>query len=274
MRVSGAPLLIEEFVCPAQDGFPLTAQIAGDAEAPALLLLQGQANSHRWWDGLREAFECSFRTVTMDYRGTGRSRGEVGPWTTTSFAVDAAAVLDRLGVDAAVVYGASMGGRVAQMFAANHPDRVTALVLACTSPGGIHAIERSQDIRRALARASSAERLQLLHDLFYTADWPRPPQESALLGDPSMSRQEAAAHLRASDQHDAWDVLPSIAAPTLILHGQDDRMTPVDNAALLAERIPDARLQVCPRGRHGFFEEFSSHVTPAVLGFLASQVAR
>ncbi|MFD2795243.1 alpha/beta fold hydrolase [Promicromonospora vindobonensis] len=258
----------------AADGFPLAVQTGGPQDAPALLLLQGQANSHSWWRGLRGAFEGSFRTITMDYRGTGRSRGEVGPWTTAGFAADAAAVLDHVGVDAALVYGTSMGGRVAQMLAVDHPDRVTAMALACTSPGGTHAVERGQDVRRALARASSGERLRLLHDLFYTPHRPRPPRESDLLGDPSMGRREAGAHLRASDQHDAWDALPSIAVPTLVLHGGDDRMTPAANGVLLAERIPGARLEIFPRGRHGFFDEFSAEVNPVVLGFLEPHLVR
>jgi pimeloyl-ACP methyl ester carboxylesterase len=266
--------MTDEFLYPAQDGFPLAVQTCGPVDAPALLLLQGQANSHRWWDRLRAAFEDELRTITMDYRGTGRSRGPVGPWTTASFAADAVEILDRLSVNQALVYGTSMGGRVAQMLAIHHPDRVAAMVLACTSPGGPHAIERGTDIRQALAQATGAERLDILHDLFYTPDWTHPPQDSTLMGDASMTRQEAAAHLRASDQHNAWDALPAIAVPTLIMHGDDDRMTPAVNASLLAERIPGARLRTYSGGRHGFFDEYASQVTPDVIDFLTSRPAR
>lgn len=59
------------------DGFPLAVQTSGPVDAPALVLLQGQANSHRWWDQLRTGFEDVFRTITLDYRGKGRSRGSV-----------------------------------------------------------------------------------------------------------------------------------------------------------------------------------------------------
>jgi pimeloyl-ACP methyl ester carboxylesterase len=266
--------MTDEFLYPAQDGFPLAVQTCGPVDAPALLLLPGQANSHRWWDRLRAAFEDDLRTITMDYRGTGRSRGPVGPWTTASFAADAVEVLDRLSVNQVLVYGTSMGGRVAQMLAIHHPDRVAAMVLACTSPGGPHAIEGGTDIRQALAQATRAERLDILHDLFYTPDWTHPPQDSTLMGDASMTRQEAAAHLRASDQHNAWGALPTIAIPTLILHGNDDRMTPAVNASLLTERIPGARLRTYSRGRHGFFDEYASQVTPDVIDFLTSRPAR
>jgi pimeloyl-ACP methyl ester carboxylesterase len=95
--------LLAEFVCQTGDGFDLAAQVGGVAGSPDLLLLQGQANSHAWWDGLRGASESEFQTITMDYRGTGSSRGPVAPWTTESFAADAVEVLDSAGISAAFV---------------------------------------------------------------------------------------------------------------------------------------------------------------------------
>jgi pimeloyl-ACP methyl ester carboxylesterase len=265
--------LFAEVVCQTWDGFDVAAQIGGLAGSPALLLLQGQANSHAWWDPLRGAFESEFQTITMDYRGTGSSRGPVASWTTESFAADAAAVLDSAGIAAAYVYGTSMGGRVAQMLAAHYPDRVKALVLACTTSGGPNAIDRSREVNAELSRATAAGRLSVLHDLFYTPAWPYSPRDSSLLGDASMSQSELAAHRKASRHHDAWELLPSIAAPTLVLHGEDDLMTPAANARLLADRIPGAGLQVYPGGRHGFFEEFAQQVNPAVLEFFAGSRA-
>jgi pimeloyl-ACP methyl ester carboxylesterase len=262
-----------EFVCQTRDGFGLVAQAGGAAGSPALLLLQGQANSHAWWNGLRSAFESEFQTITMDYRGTGSSRGPVTPWTTESFAADAMEILDSAGISTAYVYGTSMGGRVAQMIAAHYPERVTALVLACTTPGGPNAVARAQAVGAQLARTSAAERLKVLHDLFYTPAWSHPAEDSSLLGDASMTPQELAAHRKASRHHDAWDLLPSITAPTLILHGEDDLMTPVQNARLLADRIPGAGLQVYPGSRHGFFAEFAQQVSPAVLEFFAGSHA-
>ncbi|MDR7159684.1 pimeloyl-ACP methyl ester carboxylesterase [Arthrobacter sp. BE255] len=87
-----------------------------------------------------------------------------------------------------------------------------------------------------------------------------------------MNQQELAAHRKASRRHDAWEVLPSIAVPTLVLHGEDDLMTPVENARLLSDRIPGAQLHVYPGSRHGFFEEFSPQVTAAVIEFLSGSL--
>ncbi|WP_209324260.1 alpha/beta fold hydrolase [Brevibacterium renqingii] len=251
-----------------RDGFPIAVQDTGPAEAPALLLLQGQANSHAWWDGLRESFELQMRTITFDYRGTGGSRGELGELSTASFAADAAEVLDRLGVERAAVYGTSMGGRIAQMLAVDFPERVSALVLACTTPGGAHAVRRAREVGQSLARLRGAEHTQYLFDLFYTPAWTVSPEYSKLLGDDTMTAAESAAHLRISANHDAWDRLPEIEAPTLIIHGGEDRMNPVANAHILHERIAGSRLLILPEGRHGFFEEFAEVVTPAVVRFL------
>lgn len=71
-----------------------------------------------------------------------------------------------------------------------------------------------------------------------------------------------------SASHDAYGALPTIAVPTLVLHGSDELMTPVGNAHLIADRIPDAEVHITAEGRHGFFDEFASAVTPRVLAFL------
>ena len=154
----------------ARDGFPLTVQVSGAPEAPALLLLPGQSNSHHWWDELRSDFEPQFRTVTFDYRGTGGSRGRLDEPSTASFAEDAAEVLDQLDIASACVYGTSMGGRVAQMLALNFPERVDALVLACTTPGGPNSVKRPREVGQSLAigptarpRAYALPPLPLLH---------------------------------------------------------------------------------------------------------------
>jgi pimeloyl-ACP methyl ester carboxylesterase len=253
----------------ADDGFRLAVQVSGRRDAPALLLLAGQANSHRWWTGLREDFEDLFQVVTLDQRGTGDSRGVVTDWSTRLFADDARTVLASLGAPPASVYGTSMGGRVAQVLAASYPHSVDRLILACTSPGGPRARERGADVRRSLADPDLEHRLAALQRLFYTDAWPHPPRHSHLFGDPTMTREETRAHLRISARHDAWQLLPRISAPTLVLHGTDDLMSPVANAHLLADRIPDARLHLIDGGRHGFFEEDRDELVPLIREFLS-----
>jgi pimeloyl-ACP methyl ester carboxylesterase len=251
----------------APDGIRIAYQTSG-AGAP-LLLLSGQASSHRWWTRVRADFDAYRRVVTLDYRGTGDSDAPPGPYTAQGFAEDAIAVLDDLGIERADVYGTSMGGRVAQWIAVRHPHRVRRLVLGCTSPGGTHAVERSTAVRKALADPDPAAARRALLDLMYSPEWlARNPGPYWTLGDPSMSRHARHQHLLASNGHDAWDVLPRITAPTLVLHGDQDELNPTANAPLLAGRIPGARLCLVAGARHAYFEERHEEAAEVVREFL------
>ena len=135
-RVLGARsehALVRHLIVESPDGALLAVQEGGRRDGPALLLLPGQANSYRWWTGLRETFERTHRTITFDYRGTGATVAPESDWSTTSFAEDAARVLRSLEVTRADVYATSMGGRVAQMLAVGSSDLVRRLVLATSS---------------------------------------------------------------------------------------------------------------------------------------------
>jgi Predicted hydrolases or acyltransferases (alpha/beta hydrolase superfamily) len=261
-------------------GARVAHQVEGPRDGPALLLLQGQANSHVWWQHVRPLLTERFLTVTFDYRGTGRTarlQAATGSedetlWSTQLFADDAAAVLSALGIGSAFVYGTSMGGRIAQELAIARPELVRALVLACTTPGGPVATERDREVRLALSSPDRAARLRTTADLFYTPDWIAAhggydAVPTYLFGDPTMTRRDANRHLRVSARHDAADRLQQIDAPTLILHGAEDRFAPVANATVLHERIRGSRLHVHATGRHGFFDEFAVETTDLVTKF-------
>jgi pimeloyl-ACP methyl ester carboxylesterase len=232
------------------------------------VLLAGQSNNHTWWDPILPDFE-GHQLITLDWRGTGDSDKPDEVYSTRGFARDVVAVLDAAGLPSAHIYGTSMGGRVAQWLAIDAPERVDALVLGCTSPGAAHGYERSQEIRKALADPTMGERVLL--ELMYTPEWLAHNQAPYhVLGDASMPTYAKGRHLVASNKHDAWDGLPSITAPTLILHGTDDVFSPVANAQLLADRIPGARAELIPGARHAYFHEFRSVASPAVLAFLTA----
>ncbi|MFE9581596.1 alpha/beta fold hydrolase [Nocardia sp. NPDC006044] len=249
------------------NGVRLAYQTAGTGAA--LILLAGQANNHHWWDGIRTDFETRYRTITLDWRGTGDSDKPDEPYSTTGFADDVVAVLDDLDIGRAAVYGTSMGGRVAQWLVARYPERVTALILGCTSPGGKHGIERGPEIRQSLIDPDPQAARQALLELMYTPEWlAHNTGPYNTLGDPAMPAYAKRRHLMASNRHDAWDALPDIASPTLIVHGTEDRFNPAANAPLLAERIPHARMRLIPGARHAYFDEFRAVASPLVLDFL------
>ena len=255
----------------ASDDVDLYYEVHGRG-ADVLVLLSGPSNSHHWWDMTRPDFDAAFRTVTLDYRGTGDSgKPDDDSYSTRGFAADAVAVLDHLGADTAHVYGTSMGGRVAQWLAADHPDRVRRLVLGCTSPGAPHGVERSAEVRHSLAQRDGRAARRALLELMYTPDWlATHPGPYDTIGDPKMPAYARRRHFTASAEHDSWDVLPLITAPTLVVHGTDDLFNPTANAPLLAGRIPDATIQLIPGARHAYFEERRDIASPLVLEFLCS----
>lgn len=101
----------------------------------------------------------------------------------------------------------------------------------------------------------------------WRADHPGP---YATLGDPDISVVSARRHLRASARHDAYDALPLIGCPTLVLHGTDDEFTPAVNARLLADRIPGAVVRLFDGARHAYFEECRPAASLMVQDFLAA----
>ena len=234
-----------------------------------LLVLAGQASDHREWDGVRADFAAHHRVIVLDYRGTGQSDKPSAPsYSTRGFAQDAVAVLDQLGIERAHAYGVSMGGRVAQWLGIDHPQRLGALVLGATTPGNAHGEARDPAITQAMQRGDWAS---LRHTLV-SPEWSRanPDFEQRMAAmdaspGPAFARR---LHYQASEGHDSWQSLPSITAPTLVIHGSQDEVNPSANARLLADRIPGAQLQLIDGARHSYFEEYRTVASQLVLDFL------
>lgn len=252
----------------AADGTRLWYDVHGAGEP--LLLIHGQSLDHEMWEGVYTDLAEHHRVVRMDLRGTGGSDAPVdGPYSMELLAGDAQAVLDDLGIDRAHVYGFSMGGKVAQTLAASAPERVGALVLGSTAPGGDNEVERPHHASVALRKANTEEGRDLIAHLFYTPEWADSHPETVARILPRNPLRAQRRHYEASLKHDGWDRLPLIQAPTLVVHGEDDELTPVANAELLSERIPDARTLILPGARHGYPHEAAPKATEAVVDFLA-----
>jgi 3-oxoadipate enol-lactonase len=229
-------------------------------EGPAVLLIAGQGMTvDGWWATIPVLAE-SFRVIAFDNRDTGRSSRRLWPYTVGEMADDAVAVLDAAGEDRAHVYGISLGSLVAQEVALRHPDRVQALVLGASSAGGWAAYKpsASSPAQTFLVRAGTmgpeeaewaavpytyAERTRRFHldrivsDIAHRMSSPPEP-----LGYVHQAAAVAA--------HDAYDRLNRVAAPTLVVHGEQDIFIPPANALVLAEKIPGAQLQLWPEAGH------------------------
>src|SRR5258705_12661572 len=119
----------------AKDGVDIYYEVSGQG-TPLLFLSETACDGAVWNLYQAPEFARDHRVVILDYRGTGLSEKPSMKYSTEMFADDAAAVLDHLALDSAVVCGHSMGGRVAQLLALNHPRKVSKLILA--SSGAAH----------------------------------------------------------------------------------------------------------------------------------------
>lgn len=231
-------------------------------QAEPLLWITGFAISSEIFAPVVGAYAGRFSCIRYDNRGAGRSSA---PWRLTSIpalAGDAVRLLDALGVDSAHVYGLSMGGMVAQEMAIRFPDRVRALVLGGTSHGGPRAVPPAPQVAAALATrgAPSALRTELVARMLFADAYRRshPAQVQAALANLAAHRATARgllSHTVAATSHDTRARLPQVQAPTLVLHGQQDRLTPVGNAHRIAALVPDATLAVLPDAAHAYLLE-------------------
>lgn len=229
--------------------------VQGDG-AP-VLLIQGLGYGRWGWQPVTERLARNYRVIAFDNRGYGSSDKPAGPYTTAQMAADAVAVLDAAGAARAHVVGASLGGAVAQELALRHPDRVEKLVLVATMSGVTNMHPLPEKTLRMMVEAPALDPAVALRRFVENALDPEP--EPALverivalrmLNPPDPAGWAAQAAIWST--FDAWDDLPSIAAPTLVVHGEGDAVVDARNAPLIAGRIPGAQLRLVSGG-HLFF---------------------
>ncbi|WP_255194516.1 alpha/beta fold hydrolase [Natronobeatus ordinarius] len=257
----------------------LQYEVDGPAHGEPVALVEGLGYGKWMWRWQREALSDAYRVIVPDNRGTGDSDAPDGPYTIRDMAADLEAVLADIGVDRAHVVGASMGGMIAQRYALEY-DRAATLSLLCTTPGGPDAVpvpeetldrmfavpedaDERETIRHRMAPAVSDAFYEECPDLLERiVDWRL-----------EMDASEAAraAQGAAVQAFDASDELGGLETPTLLLHGTADRVVPVENTRLLAEALPNARLELLEGGHHLCFIESASWVNDHLLHFLSGR---
>lgn len=197
------------------------------------------------------------RVLNVDFRGHGQSGVPPGPYTMQDQANDYLKVMDALGVDRAAIVGLSMGGMAAMRLAASHPDRVAALVLMDTSAGGETWWNRVKYGALAGAFARIGPRdfiLKPVAKLMFGQTFRReqPDQARAWIAVfQGLDRQACRLAVdMVRNRRDVHDRLPRIAAPTLVIVGEEDVATPPALARRLAGGIPGARLEIVPAAGH------------------------
>jgi 3-oxoadipate enol-lactonase len=244
------------------DGCRLYYEVHGSQPGAPLVLLEGLGGDIGGWRRNIPRLAGSLRVVAYDFRGNGRSDPPGVPVTMATFVDDTLALLDHLGIERAHLYGQSFGGMVAQELTLTAADRVRSLILACTHPGVRHAVP-------VRARVPKGKPWEALYSERFLRDHPDQVAEDLRVGTP-QSPSAARHQWEAMQAFDTFDRLPGVRVPTLVLHGTEDRTIHPDNARILADRIPGARLVLLEGAGHVYHAEQPEAADRAVLEFVAT----
>ena len=217
-----------------------------------------------------EAFTDRYRVIVYDHRGVGKSDSPKGPYSTREFAKDAIRLLDAIGIKEPVhIIGHSMGGRVCQWIAIDHPERVRSMIQAASGSGSMGLLDYPRGLTantcESLITRGYREHMwhhfqskfffpepfvkanpEVLTELF-KAFWENAPKIEAYLW-----------HVIARNQHETGEYLDRITAPTLCLVGSEDRVDAdtgnhVTTSEHLRDHIKGAKFHVIDGCGHGFF---------------------
>lgn len=237
----------------------------GPEDSPVLVLVNGLGSQCiNFKTELCEKFVSEgFRVVRFDNRDVGLSTHleDDARYTIDDMAADAFAVLDAVGVQQAHVAGWSMGGMIVQSMAIGHPERILSMTSVMSAPGPLVG-ERDEDVVAAFmappatTREEAAER-QLAglkawgSPAFFDAERITADAYAAFdrCWDPGGRQRQAMAVGYSPSREDA---LRSLKVPTLVVHGDADRLVPIEFGRRTAELVPGARFEVVEGMGHDY----------------------
>ena len=246
----------------------------GPKDAPPLVLIGGWA-SYRWiWFRQVPTLKEKFRVIIFDNRGSGKSSKPDYPYTMEMMAADTAGLLDSLGIKSAHILGISMGGLVGQQLALSYPEKVRSLILVATHFGGPNHIPIPDNVVALLVALptetiSYEQARAMRYRATFSPQFLEDNKELMEHIDGWVMKHPAPlfAQVHQSSATAGFDSelqLGNITCPTLILHGANDFTILPKNSELLAERIPNAKLQFIEDAAHFVivekYEEFNNAV--------------
>jgi pimeloyl-ACP methyl ester carboxylesterase len=280
-------------------GIELCCETFGDRADPPLVLVMGLGMQMVHWPLplIAQLVEHGHHVVRFDNRDRGRSthmsfppptparlftrRFGADQYTVEDMALDTVGLLDALELDSAHLIGVSMGGMIAQTVAASRPRRVRSLVSIMSTTGSRRAGQPRPSIYPLLLKPAPRERdayvahmLALLTAIGAPGDMLDTPEGRALVEasyardpDPRGTARQLAAILASGNRTPR---LRAIAAPTLVIHGEQDPLVPASGGRATARAIPNARLMLVPQMGHGLPERLWPQLVDAVVEHVAA----
>ena len=266
------------------DGNRIWYEIKGEGDH--LLQIGGAGFAHLNFGQVTDEMARHFTVIEMDQLGNGYSDKPSRKHTIELWADETAQLLETLGVDRTHVHASSTGGMIAIRLAAKHPEKVAGLVLGATAAKLDFMGKAQFEVRKALAQAYGIDGRPLAYDLATLAlsaeflDRPEGGEQlvdeiARLLGE--MTTVESwCSGCDAMVEADLRDDLPNIQSPTLVICGELDANTPLDQAPsgagmrYIAEHIPNAKLHVIEGAAHTTLIETPETMNQLVIEFLGA----
>ncbi|MFY0613926.1 MAG: alpha/beta fold hydrolase [Hyphomicrobiaceae bacterium] len=246
---------------------------AGEGEL--LVLMHGIGGNRTNWTEQVEAFSEHFHTVSWDARGYGDSDDYEGPLDFGDFARDLKSLLDHFGAEKAHLCGLSMGGRIAQDFYLQFPERVKSLTLVATFAGfrSFSSQERQRfiDLRKKPLVEEGKEPKDIAPIVAKTLIGPAASDDTyqRLVHSMEMLHKESYVKtIEASTMYDKALELETVTVPTCLVFGEHDSLTTPETGKAMAERIKGSELHIVPRSGHLINIEEPEIFNRIVLGFL------
>jgi pimeloyl-ACP methyl ester carboxylesterase len=249
----------------------------GPAGAPALVLIHGFSHSLETWDTWAQDLSRDYRVIRFDLPGHGLTGArEDGAYSVADTVAQVAALLDVAAPERFVLGGSSLGGLVSWRYAADHPDRVQALVLV--SPGGypIHGVTDEPapiplPVRLYLNTAPEVGVRAATRSLYADPSKVTDAQVARIremMTAPGV-QDALLRRLELFTLPDPEPDLARVAAPALLLWGAADVMVPAAHAARFEAAMPDARVVILENAGHMPMEEAAEDSLLVVRNFLA-----
>jgi 3-oxoadipate enol-lactonase/4-carboxymuconolactone decarboxylase len=227
-------------------------ELTGPEDADTVVLAHSLGCTHEMWDAQIAALSGRYRCLRYDIRGHGHSSVVDKPATIDDLASDLLGLLDILKISRAHIVGLSLGGMVAQALASDHPERVRSLILMATAP--YLPPPEFWNERAALVRAEgTAELVNVVIDRWFTPTFLQSANgEVARIRERflEIDRRGYARCCEVIADMDLRQRIKAITAPTLLIFGADDPVTPPAIAEEMSELIPGAEAVILPKARH------------------------
>ncbi|WP_179506169.1 MULTISPECIES: alpha/beta fold hydrolase [unclassified Sphingomonas] len=245
---------------------------SGDRTVLCITGLNGHAG---FWTNFRKALSETCTVISFDQRGCGDNRAVAGEHTLAEIVSDTVAVLDDAGVESAIVVGHSMGGVITQFLALDHPERVRAAVFSGTFCVFDWYMQNTNNLRMALLNKVGTEDCARFSAMLAMPGGnvmdERYDLHSRITKVSSKAPDDVVmGRMRAPYGFDRRAELPRITAPSLVIGASDDLLAPLYQSQLIADAIPDARLEVMDGG-HFFPNTRPETYLEKVVPFIMSQ---